>query len=295
MINLDRCLALAKTIVWDAVALLHWYYQPTHGKNLDLENNPESPVTAADLAVNHQVLAQLQSVFSDPTFGYLSEEKDKLNQWQDPLPQPWIWVLDPIDGTRDFIERTGQFTLHLALLHRHTPVLALLAVPAEGKLYTAIKGQGTFVELREPWSGSVPKGDRVRSVKVSSRYNLEHLKLVIGRNGRYPRFAAFLDEFPVQQRIWGGSLGYKIVQILEQKGDVYLSLSGRSAPKDWDLAAPDLILKEAGGKFSREDGLPLRYNQGDLNQWGCLIGSNGTCHSQLCDAANRILNGWIAF
>ncbi|MFZ4665564.1 MAG: 3'(2'),5'-bisphosphate nucleotidase CysQ family protein [Prochlorotrichaceae cyanobacterium] len=294
-INLDRCLEGAKTIVWEAVDLLETYYGETGDPNLCIQEYSADPVTAADLAVNQYIVEQLQRVFPDPAFGYLTEENDKSRTT--PLPHPWVWVLDPIDGTRDFIEKTGEFTLHLALLHGQVPVLALLAVPAEGKLYTAIQGQGTFVEYRSPWTVNVDSSpSRLTSpVRVSSRYELADLKLVIGRNGRYPRFAMFLDAFPVKQRVWGGSLGYKIVQILEQRGDVYLSLSGRSAPKDWDLAAPDLILQEAGGKLSREDGLALRYNQGNPSQWGCLIGSNRTCHSQLCAAANRILNEWMSF
>jgi len=318
-INLDRCLEGAKTIVWEAVDLLQTYYGgegKSGAQTLSIRNYPGDLVTTADLAVNQYIVEALQRVFPDPAFGYLTEENDKSRMI--PVSRPWVWVLDPIDGTRDFIEKTGQFTLHLALLHGQVPLLALVAVPAEGKLYSAIKGQGAFVESRSPWnvvqnqskssqsqsqfesrsqSQSEPESPPLlpSPVRVSSRYELTDLKLVIGRNGRYPRFATFLDAFPIKKRVWGGSLGYKIVQILEQKGDVYLSLSGRSAPKDWDLAAPDLILQEAGGKLSREDGFSLRYNQGDPSQWGCLIGSNGTCHSQLCEAANRILQEWMSF
>ena len=311
-INLDRCLEGAKTIVWEAVDLLQTYYGgegESGAQALNIRDYPGDLVTTADLAVNQYIVEALQRVFPDSAFGYLTEENDKSRMI--PVSRPWVWVLDPIDGTRDFIEKTGQFTLHLALLHGQVPLLALVAVPAEGKLYSAIKGQGAFVEYRSSWNIDLDQSTSTSTstskfepesppllpspVRVSSRHELTDLKLVIGRNGRYPRFATFLDAFPVKQRVWGGSLGYKIVQILEQKGDVYLSLSGRSAPKDWDLAAPDLILQEAGGKLSREDGFPLRYNQGDPSQWGCLIGSNRTCHSQLCEAANRILKEWMSF
>jgi 3'(2'), 5'-bisphosphate nucleotidase len=288
-LRLDRCLDLARTIVWDAVGVLLDFYQGRG--NLEVQNAAEGPVTAADLTVNHQVVSHLQAAFPDPAFGYLSEENDKYALRPDPLSQPWIWVLDPIDGTRDFIERTGQFTLHLALLHQQRPVLALLAVPIEGILYTAIRGQGTFVEYGTPRQGTLSR----EPVRVSSRYQMADLRLVIGRNRNYPRFAELLEAFPVKQHIWGGGLGFKMVQILQQSGEVYLSLSGTSAPKDWDLAAPDLALTEAGGKLSREDGLNLRYNQGDPSQWGCLIGSNGTCHATLCQSVTSILNQWSGF
>jgi 3'(2'), 5'-bisphosphate nucleotidase len=288
-IHLDRCLEVARTIVWDAVGVLLDFYHG--GTNLEVEQAAEGPVTVADLTINHQVIRHLQAAFPDPDFGYLSEENDKYALGQEPLPQPWIWVLDPIDGTRDFIERTGQFTLHLALLHQHRPVLAVLAVPIEGILYTAIRGQGTFVEFGNPRQGTLNR----EPVRVSSRYQMADLRLVIGRNRNYPRFAQLLESFPVKQHIWGGGLGFKMVQILQQTGDVYLSLSGTSAPKDWDLSAPDLVLTEAGGKLSREDGLSLRYNQGDPSQWGCLIGSNGTCHAALCQSVTTTLNQWSGF
>jgi 3'(2'), 5'-bisphosphate nucleotidase len=287
-VNLDQWLQSAKSIVWDGVEVLLNFYEHRH--RLTIEQQADGPVTTADLQVNHQILEALQQIFPPSDFGYLSEEHDKYKQNAAPLPQPWVWVLDPIDGTRDFIEQTGQFTLHLALLYHHEPVLSLVAVPVARKLYSAIRGQGTFAEYRDGqgWTERIP-------VRVSSRYRVEELKVVIGRNRNYPRFAELLREFPIQQQVWGGGLGFKIVQILEQVGDVYLSISGSSAPKDWDLAAPDLILTEAGGKLTQSDGRSLRYNQGDTNQWGCLLGSNGPCHAYLCRALTEILDGWSGF
>jgi 3'(2'), 5'-bisphosphate nucleotidase len=79
-----------------------------------------------------------------------------------------------------------------------------------------------------------------------------------------------------------GSVGGKIAAIVEQRADLYLSLSGKSAPKDWDMAAPELVLTEAGGRFTHFDGQPLRYAQGDPSQWGGRIASNGPQHDALC-------------
>ncbi|MHC5832004.1 MAG: inositol monophosphatase family protein, partial [Nostoc sp.] len=86
-----------------------------------------------------------------------------------------------------------------------------------------------------------------------------------------------------------GSVGCKIATIVEQQADIYISLSGKSAPKDWDIAAPELILTEAGGKFTHFDGTPLHYNTGDINQWGGLLASNAEYHEVLCEEAERIL------
>ena len=76
---------------------------------------------------------------------------------------------------------------------------------------------------------------------------------------------------------------------MEKTSDIYISLSGKSAAKDWDFAAPELILTEAGGKFTHENGDPLIYNRGDVRQWGCLIASNGHCHQALCEQATQLL------
>jgi 3'(2'), 5'-bisphosphate nucleotidase len=86
-----------------------------------------------------------------------------------------------------------------------------------------------------------------------------------------------------------GSVGCKIATILEQQADIYISLSGKSAPKDWDIAAPELILTEAGGQFTHFDGSLLQYNTGDINQWGGLLASNGEHHQALCQTAANLL------
>ena len=86
-----------------------------------------------------------------------------------------------------------------------------------------------------------------------------------------------------------GSVGGKVATILRGETDVYISLSGRSAPKDWDMAAPEAVLLAAGGAFSHADGEPLLYNDGDVRQAGCLIASNGKAQAELCELARACL------
>jgi 3'(2'), 5'-bisphosphate nucleotidase len=124
---------------------------------------------------------------------------------------------------------------------------------------------------------------------VSQRNQLEELTVVASRSHRDERFNQLLKRFPVQNQRSVGSVGGKIAAILEHTADVYVSLPGKSAPKDWDLAAPELILTEAGGQFTHFDRTPLLYNQADVSQWGGLIASNGSCHEILCAETTRIL------
>jgi len=279
MKSLEEILAIARSIGWGASYLLRSYY---HGgvKNAELEiPDKDGPVTAADIAVNHYVLDRLQANLGNQDFAYISEETYN-SQADGQLSQPWVWIIDPLDGTRDFIDKTGEYAIHIALVKDSRPVLAVVAWPEAEKLYYATVGGGTFVETRD---------GKVTPIRVSARDKLEDLTLVVSRTHRDRRFNQLLQQLPCQNQKYVGSVGCKIATIIEQQADVYISLSGKSAPKDWDLAAPELILTEAGGNFTHFDGTPLKYNQDDVNQWGGLLASNGHCHTALCNEAERIL------
>ncbi|MEM8602970.1 MAG: 3'(2'),5'-bisphosphate nucleotidase CysQ [Cyanobacteria bacterium P01_H01_bin.121] len=277
-------LDLAKQTAWGAAKILRAYYrgETPEGEGLDLnvQEGKDGPVTAADLAVNQYILKQFQPALPASEFGYLTEESYKASDANKVFTEPWVWVIDPLDGTRDFIEKTDEYAIHLALTHAQRPVLSVVALPEFEQLYYAVKGSGTFVE---------DKAGNISPVKASDRNTLEELALVVSRTHRDDRFKQFLTQYPVQKQVHAGSVGFKIVTILQQKADVYISLSGKSAPKDWDMCAPELILTEAGGQFTQSDGSPLRYNTGDISQWGCLIASNGKCQASLCQAAETLL------
>ncbi len=277
--KLQEIVAIARSVGWGATDILHSYYSGELSTgDLQIQNKKGGPMTAADVAVDHYILDNLQASFGIQDFGYLSEET---YQPQAPaLVQPWIWIIDPLDGTRDFIDRTGEYAIHIALVHDGRPVLAVVAWPEAQKLYYATLGGGTFVETRD--GASVP-------VRVSERDAIEDLSLVVSRTHRDERFKQLLERLPYQNKRYVGSIGCKIATILEQQADVYISLSGKSGPKDWDLAAPELILTEAGGNFTHLNGTPLQYNQGDVTQWGCLIASNRSEHATICAEVEKIL------
>lgn len=277
--KLEEILSITRSVGWGAAGILQSFYRGhTNEGNLDIqENKKDGPVTEADIAANHYILENLQAAFGDYDFGYLSEETYK---GLDALPQPWVWVIDPLDGTRDFIDKTGEYAIHIALAYQGRPVLAVVAIPEAEKLYFATKGQGTFLETRN---------GEIKPIQVSERNTVEELYLVASRTHRDERFQKLLNQLPFKDRNYVGSVGCKISTILEHQSDVYISLSGKSAPKDWDFAAPELILTEAGGKFTHFSGKPLTYNQGDVRQWGGLMASNGHCHETLCHLSESLL------
>ncbi|MCY7368102.1 MAG: 3'(2'),5'-bisphosphate nucleotidase CysQ [Chamaesiphon sp.] len=263
---LDQTIELSQS----AAVILKSYYRGSN-ENLEVLDKSEGPVTAADRAVDKHILDGIRALCGE-SCGYLTEETYQAGDLE--LPQDWVWIIDPLDGTRDFIDKTGEYAIHIALTYKHRPVLAVVTIPEADRLYAAIEDYGTWLVTT----------DGVRTpVKVSRGKQVTDLVVVASRNHRNDGLVSLLARLPCQQQLEVGSIGCKIAAILEHRADVYVSLSGKSAPKDWDFAAPELILTEAGGKFTHSDGSWPLYNYDDVSQWGCLIASNGEWHQELLD------------
>ncbi len=278
-----QLLADLRRLCWGAADILLAYgrgEQPPYGfpKALSVDEGGEGPVSAADLAVNQWLLDGLAQAYPDAGWTLLSEEtaKEQLTAGE-PLDAEWLWILDPLDGTKDFLQGTGEYAVHLALVHRGEAVLGVVLQPL----------------LEDLWFGLVPEGRAWREnrageqqpAQLSSRQALSEMVLVASRNHRDQRLEQLLEALALGDTKAIGSVGGKVATILRGETDVYISLSGKSAPKDWDMAAPEAVLKAAGGAFTHADGAPLRHNTGDVRQAGCLIASHGVSHQELCDKA----------
>ena len=278
--ELAKILDLARSVAWGAADILSSYYHETDAEvDLEVKDKKDGPVTKADLEANHYILERLQTELGKEQFGYLSEETFDVKK-AEPVAKDWVWIIDPLDGTRDFIDKTGEFGFHIALAYQGRPIIGIVGIPEAGKLYYAVKGQGTFVQTKE---------QKTTPIKVSERNVTEDLYLIVSRSHRDERFQKLIDTLPFKGKKYMGGVGGKISTILEQESDVYISLSGKSAAKDWDFAAPEIILTEAGGKFSYETGEPVLYNQGDVKKWGCIVATNGNCHEELCEKITETL------
>jgi 3'(2'), 5'-bisphosphate nucleotidase len=273
---LERLLELARSVGWGSADILQRYYRGAH--DLEIQKAHSDPITAADLAVNDYILERLQGELGHEQFGYLSEET--YQPGVTPYPQPYVWIIDPLDGTRDFIQKTGEYAVHIALTEAGRPILSVVVWPETETLYYATLGGGAFAESR---------GGEVRRLRVVNAPSFEDMRLVISRSHRDRRFDDLLARLPQKQQTFVGSVGCKIATILEHRAEFYLSLTTKSAPKDWDLAAPELILTEAGGQFTHFDLTPIKYNQTDVAQWGGFLASNGQGHADLCQRVSMIL------
>ena len=285
-VSTEALLTELRRLSWGAADILRAYArgeQPPHGfpKALSVDNGGEGPVSAADLAVNQWLLEGLSGAFPDAGWTLLSEEtaKEQLTEGE-PLPAEWLWILDPLDGTKDFLQGTGEYAVHLALVRGNRPVLGVVLLPEADELWIGLVGDGAWCEDRE--------GTR-SPVRFSQREELSDLLLVASRSHRDDRLEKLIGELQLGGSKAVGSVGCKVATILRGETDLYISLSGCSAPKDWDMAAPEAVLLAAGGRFTHADLGDLTYNTGDVRQAGCLIASHGKAHVALGERATRAM------
>ncbi len=208
----------------------------------------DSPLTLADQAA-HEILEQgLRRLF--PDIPVLSEESAP-GAYADRADWPVFWLVDPLDGTKDFLKQTGCFTVNIALIEEHEPTLGLIHVPAKGLTYGAAKGQGSW--RREGHSGK----EKISCVAP----DLRAPRIVASRDHAGPEVAALLARFPGHHCLSIGS-SLKFCLVAEGKADVYL----RDVPTmEWDVAAAHVIVREAGGEvIDLSTDRPLRYNKTDL-------------------------------
>jgi 3'(2'), 5'-bisphosphate nucleotidase len=285
-VSKEALLTELRRLSWGAADILRAYArgeQPPHGfqKALSVDNGGEGPVSAADLAVNQWLLEGLSGAFPDAGWTLLSEEtaKEQLTEGE-PLPAEWLWILDPLDGTKDFLQGTGEYAVHLALVRGNRPVLGVVLLPEADELWIGLVGDGAWCEDRE--------GTR-SPVRFSQREELSDLLLVASRSHRDDRLEKLIGELQLGGSKAVGSVGCKVATILRGETDLYISLSGRSAPKDWDMAAPEAVLLAAGGRFTHADLGDLTYNTGDVRQawlFDCQPWKSPRRARRACDAGD---------
>jgi 3'(2'), 5'-bisphosphate nucleotidase len=201
-----------------------------------------SPLTAADRAAHAIIVEGLSALL--PVFPILSEESAG-NEIEDRRSWPRYWLVDPLDGTKEFIKRNGEFTVNIALIDGHEPVLGVVVAPVLGTAYAGAVGSGAFRQSggqREPITVRRPAADPLR--------------VVGSRSHASPELAAFLDTLgPHEMKPMGSSL--KICLVAAGDADLYPRLGPTS---EWDTAAAQAVLIAAGGSMMDLSGQPLAYN-----------------------------------
>lgn len=231
-------------------------------------DNSSEPVTAADRAASRLIVEGLAAAF--PNDGILSEEEadDEAR-----LEKRRVWIIDPIDGTRGFINRDGDFAVQIGLAAGDESVLGVVFLPAENRLYYAVKNAGAF--LVEDYGGG--GGGEPKRLRVSDETKFERMSVAVSRNHRSPKMSRIDDEFNFYTEMRRGSVGLKVGLIAERICDLYIHLSPRT--KHWDTCAPEIILREAGGEMSDLFGAHIRYNAPEVRNLNGVLATNGAAHA----------------
>ena len=226
-----------------------------YNSDFDVEiKEDESPVTLADKNADKVIREHLHAKF--PTYAFLTEESE-----DDPsrLNNDFVWIVDPVDGTKDFVARDGGFTTNIALAYKHEAVVGVVVVPLTGEIYYAAKGMGAFYQ----------KDGVVTRIHVNDKLdNLTCYRSVFhSKQNEEDMIKKHSDKIKVIEK-WGSAL--KPCRIAQGLGEITYRLS--DGTKEWDTAASQVIVEQAGGIFLDTKGNRIMYNRQDVyNRIGYVI------------------------
>lgn len=235
----------------------------------------DDPVTAADHAANDLLVRELNRRF--PADAVLSEEVPD-NPAR--LEKDRVWMVDPMDGTKQFIERIGEFAVMIGLAIGGEAKLGAVYHPSVDRMYYAAPGAGAFVE--EKWSTK-----RLRVAPVSDP---SQMVMAMSRSHPSPKVYQIRERLGVTQYIQHGSVGLKFGLIAEGRAHLYINTSART--NQWDTCAPEAILREAGGMITDWNGEALRYNRPEIRNLHGIVASNGTIHERALEVTSEVLAGY---
>ena len=272
---------------WEAYETLIYYskiLKDSNNKSNILKNdNFDDPVTLADLKVNEVIIQRINEKYKDINWEILSEENAKISTESCNYNAEWMWVLDPLDGTKDFIQGTGNYAMHLALNYKNKPYLGIVLLPEKDELWIA-DGEKVWGEKKD--------GSKIKP-NLSTNKSLKDMILVTSKNHRNETLKNLIQKIDFNKVITMGSIGCKIASIIRGDSDIYISLSlrGKSSPKDWDFAAPEAILKAAGGAITNLENQELTYGNSNFEQGGIIVASNNLyTHKRICLEIKKIID-----
>ena len=208
-----------------------------------------SPLTAADLASDRVISAGLAQL--DLGWPILSEESAQIDYAE---RRDWarFWLIDPLDGTKEFIRRNGEFTVNIALIENGEPVLGVVYAPVLDVCYFAARGQGAFVRRGK---------ETAQSIQVKTHHEGEQVLVVASRSHSDAKTDVLLQKLGDYQCVSMGS-SLKICLVAEGSAHLYPRLG---PTMEWDTAAAHAVVKQAGGSLCDQSGAELRYNKADLH------------------------------
>lgn len=223
--------------------ILEIYHQ-----HFDVEiKDDNSPVTIADKSADEIIRKYLHEQF--PAHAFLTEEStDNLDR----LKNDFVWIVDPVDGTKDFVAKDDEFTTNIALAYKHELVVGVVLAPAKDEIYFASKGNGSFYQ----------KGNE-KPVRIHVNDKLDDLTMLISvfhfNDAEKEYIEKHQDKIKHVER-----KGSSLKPCAIARGLAEITLRRSPNTKEWDTAACQIVVEEAGGLFVEPDGTPIRYNREDV-------------------------------
>lgn len=237
-------------------AILEIYHADEAAQNVT-QKSDESPLTAADLASHRTIIDGLTLI--TPEIPKLSEESTGIT-WRERQQWQRYWLIDPLDGTKEFIKRNGEFTVNIALVDNGLPILSVVYAPVLDKCYSGIFGEGAWLD----------DGQQRQTLDVSAQQTAEVTRVVGSRSHPSEHMQSFLAQLGEVEVVPVGS-SLKLCMVAEGKAEIYPRLGPTC---EWDTAAGHCVAISAGAVVLDPQGELLKYNQKEslLNPWFLVAG-----------------------
>jgi 3'(2'), 5'-bisphosphate nucleotidase len=264
MPDLSHEIAIASTLARKAGEAIMKIYQKDFAI---MYKGVNDPVTQADEHANAIIVEGLHAAFPDD---FIVAEESPLPSAS--LTNGRVWYVDPLDGTKEFISRNGEFSIMIGLTIDARSSIGVVYWPTHDSLYAGLTDKAAWVEQN---------GTRHPLTAMQSK-SPPHISLVASRSHRSPILSTIQDALPIQEEHPMGSVGLKIGYIAQGGADVYIEPGPYT--KAWDACAPEAILRGAGGCFTDIHGHPIQYGLNNFRNLHGLVGSTHDCHQRVIQA-----------
>ena len=291
-VDIDNLIEDLINFSWEASEILLYYSQilkdSEHKNDLIKLKDNKDPVTLADIKVNELIIQRINNAYKNCEWDILSEESSMPNKSFSKEIKEWLWILDPLDGTRDFIQGSGNYAMHLALNYFNKPYLGVVLIPEKDELWIS-NGKKVWCERSDGSHKVIPE---------TVRKEINDMTVVLSKNHRNSDLENLIKKIKFKNVKSMGSIGCKIASLIRGESDIYISVSlpGQSCPKDWDFADPEAILRSSGGAITNLDNEELAYNKVKYDQRGIIIASNDRkTHESKCKQIKEIIKEFNLF
>jgi len=249
-----------------------------YATNFDVDyKSPNDPVTLADRQANEIICQAIDRML--PGVPIVAEESDPASygSWRDALS---VFFVDPLDGTRDFVKRNGEFVVMIGLAESGRSKLGVIHAPATGRSFAGGDNVPSFEAIRS--GGHVDK----KPLRVSELTDLSQAELVVSRSRPSAKLMEIARGLGIAKVTELGSAGLKALRVASGEADIYAH--GGTAGSRWDSCAPEAITRAAGGVTTDLEGSPIDYRAASLENTGGILVTNGKIHARMLEAVREL-------